>query len=132
MKKVLLTLSMTLFIGHYLAAQNHGILWCDKNPAKKATNNVVTQRSTNGILNLQVNWEGKTGGSTFAPQNLAITNGTCQTCKPLGAIGKNQPRELWTIKVTDVTKPVTLAWNTPGTKGYCGDGSLVIPPAVFK
>ena len=132
MKKVLLALSMTLFVGHYVAAQNHNTLWCDKNPAKKNTNNVVVQRSEKGILKVLVNWEGKNGGSTFMAQNLAITNGTCETCKPLGAIGKNHPQEPWTIKVTDVTKPVTLAWNTAGTKNYCGEGSLFIPVATFN
>lgn len=123
---------MALFIGHYAAAQNHGTLWCDKNPAKKGSNNIVTQRSEKGVLKVLVNWEGKSGGSTFAPQNLAITNGTCETCKPLGAIGANRPQELWTIKVTDVTKPVILAWNTEGTKNYCGNGSLLIPSPVFN
>jgi|GEM_PF-2875042 len=132
MKKVLFTLSMTLFIGHFVAAQNHNILWCDKNPALKNDHQVVTQKSGNGTLNLLVKWGGKTGGSTFAQQNLSITNGTCVTCKPVGAGGTNNPSQMWTVKVTDVTKPVVLAWNTPGTVNYCGNGKLVLPPATFK
>lgn len=134
---MLLTLSMALFIGHFVNAQNFNTLWCSKLGEGKSkeegrklidAHSFQLQKTTEqGKLNAIMRWGGPTGGSTFASQNLAITNGTCESCKPVGQIGKSNSQQTWVIKVTDPSKPVTFAWTTPGTINMCGNGKLVIP-----
>ncbi|MBL7795423.1 MAG: hypothetical protein JNJ90_02880 [Saprospiraceae bacterium] len=75
----------------------------------------------NGNITVKLDWN---EGATFAKQNLEITNGTCVTCPNVGGIGKNNPAQTWTIKQTDLTKPVSLAWGTESTKKFCGTGTL--------
>ena len=124
--------SMTVFVGRPEAVQNHNTLWCDKDPGKKLTHNLVRQGGEEkGTLKFLVKWGGKSGGATLSSVNLAITNGTCKTCPPLGEIGGQHPEGTWIITISDVKKPVTLAWNTEGTKRICGDGSLLIPVGTF-
>jgi hypothetical protein len=129
MKKLVLTAAFVAFSAGVASAQDHNTLWCDKDPKVKAKNNVVLRSSAKGEIKVEVNWEGKAGGSTFEQKNLAITNGSCVTCKSLGAIGANHAKETWTIKATDPSKPVGLAWGTPSTKAYCGNGSISIAPS---
>jgi len=74
-----------------------------------------------GTVTVKLDWN---EGATFAKQNLEITNGTCLTCPNVGGIGKNNPMQTWTIKQTDLTKPVSLAWGTESTKKYCGTQTL--------
>ncbi|MFN8346940.1 MAG: hypothetical protein U0X91_18200 [Spirosomataceae bacterium] len=88
MKKMLLTVAMALFIGHFVNAQNHNTLWCDKDTKLKNTHHFNLQKTTEaGKLNAIMKWGGPNGGSTFSAANLEITNGTCESCKPVGAIG---------------------------------------------
>lgn len=129
MKKMFLALTMTLFIGQFVTAQNHNTLWCDKNPALKNNYNLQQQKTTEkGKLNFLVKWGAPNGASTLAAQNVQITNGTCETCPSLGAIGSGNYQQKWVIKVTDPKKPVRIQWNTPGTVSLCGTGVLNIPP----
>jgi hypothetical protein len=129
MKKMILTLAMTFLIGHFVKAQNHNTLWCDKDIKLKATHHAMLQKATEkGKLNVLVKWGGPKGGSTLTSKNLAITNGTCESCTPLGAIGSNNYQQLWVVKVTDPSKPVTFSWDTPGTINFCGTGKLYLPP----
>lgn len=79
----------------------------------------------NGNITVRLDWN---EGSTFAKQNLEITNGICINCPAVGGIGKNNPVQTWTIKQTDLAKPVSLAWGTESTKKYCGTGSLNVAP----
>jgi hypothetical protein len=83
-------------------------------------NFIDIKKGGRGIINLEVNWGGKTGGSTFAPANLKITNGVLQSGKPVGQIGANNPKQTWVIKVTDLSKPVQISWQTKGTTDLCG------------
>ena len=123
-----LTLSTLLFICHFANAQNHNTLWCDKDMKLKNTHHAMLQKATEkGKLNVLVKWGGPNGGSTLSSQNLTITNGTCESCKPLGAIGSGNYQQNWVVKVTDPSKPVTFSWNTPGTVNMCGTGKLNIP-----
>lgn len=128
MKKMFLILSMALFIGHFVNAQNHNTLWCDKDANLKNTHHFQLQKTTEtGKLNAIMRWGGPNGGSTFAAANLEITNGTCESCTPVGQIGAKNSQQNWVIKVTDPSKPVTFAWKTQGTINMCGTGKLVIP-----
>lgn len=127
MKKSLLIISLALFTGHFVKAQSFNTLWCDKNKKLKDTHHAMLQKATEkGKLNVKVKWGGPNGGSTLTSKNLAITNGTCESCKPLGAIGSKNYEQIWVVKVTDPSKPVTFSWATPGTINYCGDGKLNI------
>lgn len=137
MKKMLFTLSMALFIGHFVNAQNFNTLWCSKLGDGKSkedgrklvdAHNFQLQKTTEpGKLNAIMKWGGETGGSTFSAANLEITNGICESCTPVGQIGAKNPKQNWVIKVTDPSKPVTFAWKTSGTINMCGTGKLVIP-----
>jgi hypothetical protein len=65
MKKILLFASMLLFAGHFVKAQNHNTLWCDKDIKLKPTHHAVLQKATEkGKLNVLVKWGGPNGGST--------------------------------------------------------------------
>lgn len=129
MKTLFLVCSMTLFIGHFATAQNHNTLWCDKNMNLKNTHHLQQQKTTEkGKLNFLVKWGAPKGGSTLTSANVKITNGTCEKCPSLGAIGSGNYQQNWVIKVTDPSKPVRLEWNTPGTVDLCGKGVLHIPP----
>jgi hypothetical protein len=58
----------------------------------------MLQKATEkGKCNLLVKWDAPNGGSTLSSQNLAITNGTCESCKPLGAGGSNNYQQPWVI-----------------------------------
>lgn len=128
MKKMLLVLSMTLFIGHFVNAQNHNTLWCDKDIKLKNTHHAMLQKSTEkGKINVLVKWGAPNGGAMLSAANLEITNGICESCKPVGAIGSNNYQQNWVIKVNDPSKPVTFAWATKGTIMGCGTGKLVVP-----
>lgn len=125
--KKLFIIAVLSFIGNVAFAQNHNTLWCDKNPALKNTHHLNQQKTTEaGKLNFIAKWGGPNGGSTLTAANLKITNGTCEKCTPLGAIGSGNYQQNWVIKVTDVTKPVEIAWNTTGTVNMCGTGVLRI------
>ncbi|MEZ5653686.1 MAG: hypothetical protein R3E87_24400 [Burkholderiaceae bacterium] len=123
MKKGCLVLPVALLLANTVFAQDHNTLWCN-NPKLKTTHNVQALKSEKGSWNMQVSWGGPSGGSTFGPKNLSITNGSCQSCKPLGAIGAKHPKEVWKIKVTDPSKPVVFAWASEGTVKMCGTGKL--------
>lgn len=128
MKRLFFTLAIALFIGHFVNAQNHNTLWCDKDMKLKNTHHFMLQKTTEtGKLNAKMKWGAPNGGATFSAANLEITNGTCESCKPLGAIGSGNYEQNWVIKVTDPSKPVTFAWKTTGTINVCGTGKLVIP-----
>lgn len=116
-----LTLSTLLFICHFVNAQNHNTLWCDKDIKLKNTHHFMLQKTTEaGKLNAIMKWGGPNGGSTFAAANLEITNGICEKCTPVGAIGSGNYQQNWVIKVIDPSKPVTFAWKTQGTINVCG------------
>lgn len=127
MKKLLILASLFL-IGNLAFAQNHNTLWCDKNPAMKNTHHLQQQKTTeSGKLNFSVKWGAPNGGSTLSQANITITNGTCESCKPLGAIGSGNYQQNWVIKVTDMSKPVQIEWATAGAIATCGTGKLIIP-----
>lgn len=128
MKKMLFTLTLSFLIGQFAKAQNHNTLWCDKDVKLKNTHHFMLQKTTEaGKLNAIMKWGAPNGGATFSAANLEITNGTCEKCTPLGAIGSGNYQQNWVIKVTDPSKPVTFAWKTPGTINMCGTGKLYIP-----
>lgn len=125
--KNVFTLAFLLFIGNIALAQNHNTLWCDKNINLKNTHNLKQQKTTEaGKLNFQVNWGAPNGGATLTKANIQITNGTCENCTPLGAVGSGNYKQNWVIKVTDMSKPVEIQWATNGTIGLCGTGKLRI------
>jgi len=128
MKSLFFTLAIIMFVGHFADAQNHNTLWCDKDMKLKNTHHFMLQKTTEpGKLNAKMKWGAPNGGATFSAANLEITNGTCESCKPLGAIGSGNYEQNWVIKVTDPSKPVTFAWKTAGTINVCGTGKLVVP-----
>ena len=121
------------FVTKFAAAQNHNTLWCDKNQKLKNTHNAQQQKTLKtGEIIMKVKWGGPDGASTLTSKNLEIVNGVCKTCPNLGAIGSKNYEQLWTIQVTDISKPVDIAWATPGTINHCGSGRLRMPPASFK
>ena len=120
---------MTLFIGQSAKAQSFNTLWCDKNPAMKNTHHLMRQKGTEaGKINLLVKWGAPKGGSTLTKDNILITNGVCEKCTPLGAIGSGNYQQTWVIKVTDPTKAVSINWNTQGTINLCGNGQINYAP----
>lgn len=128
MKRLFFTLAIILFVGYFADAQNHNTLWCDKDMKLKKTHHFMLQKTTEpGKLNAKMKWGAPNGSATFSAANLEITNGTCESCKPLGAIGSGNYEQNWVIKVTDPAKPVTFAWKTAGTINVCGTGKLVVP-----
>jgi hypothetical protein len=128
MKRLFFTLAIILFVGYFADAQNHNTLWCDKDMKLKNTHHFMLQKTTEpGKLNAKMKWGAPNGSATFSAANLEITNGTCESCKPLGAIGSGNYEQNWVIKVTDPSKPVTFAWKTAGTINVCGTGKLVVP-----
>lgn len=128
MKRLFFTLAIILFVGYFADAQNHNTLWCDKDMKLKKTHHFMLQKTTEpGKLNAKMKWGAPNGSATFSAANLEITNGTCESCKPLGAIGSGNYEQNWVIKVTDPSKPVTFAWKTAGTINVCGTGKLVVP-----
>lgn len=126
MKKILSLVALAMGITHVASAQSSDPNYIGRLPCQNAKADIEKvhfidiKKGGKGYLNLEVNWGGKNGGSTFAPQNLNITNGSCQTCKPVGQIGANNPKQTWVIKVNDVNKPVTITWQTKGTTDMCG------------
>lgn len=124
-KSIFFTVTACLFATGAFA-QNHNTLWCDKDQKFKPTHNLQLKKVTPEKIELVAKWGGKSGGATLSASNVAITNGTCENCKPVGQIGANNPDEPWTIKRTDPKMPVTLAWATPGTINLCGTGVLKI------
>ena len=119
MKKIFLLFSMTLLIGHFVKAQNHNTLWCDKNLKLKDSHYLSRQAGAEaGKINLLVKWGAPNGGATLSKENILITNGACETCKPLGAIGSGNYQQTWVIKVTDPAKPVTISWNTRWARSF--------------
>lgn len=125
--KNVLTLAVLLFLGNLAMAQNHNTLWCDKDIKLKNTHNLKQQKTTEaGKLNFQANWGAPNGGSTLLSTHVKITNGVCESCTPLGALGSGNYQQNWVIKVTDRSKPVEIQWATPGTINLCGTGKLRI------
>lgn len=136
MKKNILALSIAMLSTNFVSAQNSdyiGILKCvNANPEVVKSNFIDIKKGGRGLLNLEVNWGGKTGGAAFAPANLKITNGTLQSGKVVGQIGANNPKQTWVIKVNDVNKPVRFAWQTAGTTALCGNGWAQIATMDFQ
>jgi hypothetical protein len=120
MYKIVVTLMLLLNCALMASAQN--VLPCN---GSKTGAKATLISNDNGNVTVKLDWN---EGATFAKQNLEITNGTCVTCPNVGGIGKNNAVQTWTIKQTDLAKPVSLAWGTESTKKYCGTGSLVAAP----
>lgn len=89
----------------------------------------VSLESISGTtITLRMDWD---EGSTFAPANLAITNGTCQSCPFIGGIGRPHGTfQFWTIEQTDPSQAVSVAWATTGTINYCGGSTPAIIPGT--
>lgn len=79
-------------------------------------------------ITLRIDWD---EGSTFAPANLGIQNGTCEDCSYIGGIGRPHGSfKNWVIRQTDPNQPVTVAWATNGTINYCGGSTPVTIPGT--
>ena len=138
MKKYILTLALGFIMAGVGFAQNNDPNYIarleSKNPNPKvaAIHFIDIKKGEPGHLNLEVNWGGENGGSTFHPQNLALTNATIVSSKPVGQIGAKNPKQTWVIKVTDPTKSVGVEWNTPGTINFCGGVGVLVGATYLK
>ncbi len=130
MNKIILSIAFSALFGSFASAQKAdliGTLPC-RNPNTQISqvNFIDIKRGDKGQLNLDVNWGGKSGGSTLTPANLQITNGVIQSFKPVGQIGANNTKQTWVLKVTDINKAVSISWNTKGTIDMCGSQRAII------
>lgn len=116
MNKIVLTLAIFVSLSHFIKAQ--GALTCN---GSKTGAKITLLSTNNEEIKVKVDWD---EGATFTPQNLQLTNATCVNCPYVGGIGKNNPVQTWTLKQTDLAKPVSVAWATEGTIKFCGNGSL--------
>jgi len=136
MKKIMLVLALTTLFTNFVSAQDSnyiGKLECkNTKPEIGKVHFIDIKKGGKGLINLEVNWGGEKGGSTFAPANLKITNGTIQSWKPVGQIGAKNPKQTWVIKVIDLSKPVLITWQTKGTTDMCGTQTAQIGTRDFQ